>query len=201
MFHFRRCPTWLLAWVAVLPLGCGQLQGQGSGSVPAYEPSADEIRTARELAERQLLGPESDITPQEKFYFIKAELLPDSQAETTQRLVMLTYYRYQGNLTYHTMVDLNAQQVVQSEGKVNFPCGLAPEEQQLAIDLARADQRLQPLFEQYGDRLEIQTRLSWEGESPTRPHRQVHLLFRIGSDYLTRPTVIVDLATSSVQVQ
>ena len=94
--------------IALLPLalaGCGSAEGEQPGDgEPRYVLSADEIRLARELAERDMANQEGPSSPGKKTYFIKADLLPDSQADTAQRQVMVHHYRYQGDETILTRV-------------------------------------------------------------------------------------------------
>ena len=112
-FPSRRC---LVALLALLPLACGRAQGeprpQEAQVLPRFQLSAEEIRVARELAEHDLVRPENRLSLADKIVFTKIELLPDSQAETTQRLVLVTHYCYRGDEAVLTTVDLNTRQVM-----------------------------------------------------------------------------------------
>ena len=109
------------------PIGCGQ--ASGDPTVPSaylFTLTPAEVSLARDLAENDwhLAEQPSGF----KTLFIKVDLLPDSQAETTQRLVMVHHYRYQGDQTIFTMVDLHSRQILKREICVHYPTALAPVE-------------------------------------------------------------------------
>jgi hypothetical protein len=193
----------LLPLLAVLPIACARLDGdQSDRPQVAYEVSPAEICLARDLAERDLVIPEKPLRPSDKVCFIKVDLIPDSQAQTTQRQVVVTHYRYRDDAALLTTVDLNRLEVLKAEAYPHFPTGLAAEERRRAEELAKADPRLKGLFETHG-------RLTMEARSSTQPspqdcfygHRIVHLLLNRGGNYLHNPRVIVDLTSETVHVE
>jgi hypothetical protein len=190
----------------LLPVACARVQGDQEQQARAqqarapFELTADETRTARQLAEEDLAIPAQPSSALDRVLFIKIDLLPDSQAQVSQRQVNVIHYRYRGDETILTTVDLGSREVLNRQILPHFPTALAPEELTRARELARADARLQGVF--------MARRLHTEGrplqaiapQDPLFGHRVVHLLLREGNDYLTTPRVLVDLTTETVLV-
>jgi hypothetical protein len=195
----------LLALLALLPVACGRAQGEQDAeaeAVPAYELTAEEARAARELAERGLVRPEDRDSPGGKVVFTKVELLPDSRAQTAQRLVTVTHYRYRGGEAVLTTVDLNTRQVVDVAVDPNMPTGLAQEEYARALELAKADARLAAFWANRTEDTVVEAKVSHHpAGDPLHGRRTVVLLFREGRNYLTSPQVTVDLTSETVGVQ
>src|SRR5262245_23934489 len=93
-----------LGMLAALTVGCGQSARQAAPIYP-FNLTQEEIALARELAERDLPLTATELPSGPKTFFIKVDLLPDSQAVTNQRLVMVHHYTYEGDRTIFTMVD------------------------------------------------------------------------------------------------
>lgn len=192
------------AFFALLPLACARLEGGDEQDIrQPFELSGDEIRLARELAERSLPVALDSVTPSERVVFVKMDLLPASQAVTNQRQATVHHYRYRDDATILTVVDLNRLEVLGIETILHFPTALAPSELARAERMARDDERLRPIFEMPGRTLRVEGRpiqfaLSHE---PLFGRRVVHLLLRDGKDYLASPRVLVDLSTETVQVE
>src|SRR5437868_12982838 len=114
----RHCAMWhknsclFIVALAIAPLGCGQSAQQPAPVYP-FNLTQDEITLARDLAERDLPIFTSVLPSGPKRYFIKADLLPDSQAVSDQRLVMVHHYAYDGDRTIFTMVDLNRREFLE----------------------------------------------------------------------------------------
>jgi hypothetical protein len=193
----------LLALLALLPVACGRAHGeQETEAVPAYELTAEEIRAARELAERDLVRPEDRDSLGGKVVFTKVELLPDSRAQTAQRLVTVTHYRYRGNEAVLTTVDLNTRQVVHVAADPNQPTPLAQEEFARALELAKADGRLAAFWAQRTADTAVEAKVShYPAGDPLHGRRTVVLLVREGRNYLTNPQVTVDLTSETVHVE
>jgi hypothetical protein len=173
-----------------------------SASPYPFTLSDQEIGQARRLAERHLAIDASPLSPREQVFFIKVELLPDSQAETSQRLVMVTHYRYRDDETVHSMIDLGQHQVLKVETHQHFPTGLAAEESQRAEELARRDERLQPLLETATPAIRLLPR-PLQFSQPDEAffgHRMVQLLLLQGDVYLPSPHVLVDLTTETIHL-
>lgn len=193
----------IFAFLALLPLACARLEGSDEQDArPPFELSADEIRLARELAERHLDIPQNPASPMDRVVFAKIDLLPDSQAVTNQRQVIVQHYRYRGDATILTTIDLNRLEVLGVETIAHFPTALAREELDRAERMARADVRLRPIFEMPNLPLRVEGRpiqFAFPHE-PLFGHRVVHLLLRDGNSYLNRPRVLIDLSTEAVLV-
>lgn len=193
-------PRHLFIFLALLPAACARLEGNDEQDVRApYELSADEVRLARELAERGLEVPRQPASPLDRVVFVKIDLLPDFRAGTEQRQVMVHHYRYRGDQTVLTHLDLNRVEVLGVETLTHFPTGLAPEETERAERLARADDRLRGVFA--GRQLRIDCRpMDFAANHSLFGRRVVHLLLRDGHSYLTSPRVLVDLSREAVLV-
>lgn len=163
----------------------------------------EEIRQARQMAEEHWHVDPRPLSPLDRVQFIKAELLPASQAETSQRHVMVIHYRYRGDETIHTMIDLARHQVLKVEKFHHFPTGLAGAEIQRAEELARGDERLKPLLHAARPPIRFQARpiqFSQPGD-PYIGHRLVQLLPYQGNESLSSPRVLVDLHTETVHLE
>ncbi len=189
-----------------LALGaCGAFGwGLADGDTPAvttypFMLTPDEIGLARDLAERDLLDISLPSGP--KTVFIKVDLLPDSQADSTQRLVMVHHYRYWNDQTIFTMVDLRAQEVLKQEVVAHYPSALAPEEVQRALRLAHADDRLRHFFEVIPTEFDVRPIQFAAVHENFFGHRVVHVLMRQEGNYLVNPRVLVDLTTEIVHVE
>ncbi|MBM4072108.1 MAG: hypothetical protein FJ271_24755 [Planctomycetes bacterium] len=194
------CRRNVLVLFALLPIACARLEGNSDQDVPGpYELTADDMRLARELAERDLGMPRQPASPSDRIVFVKVDMLPDARAGAGQRQVMVHHYRYRGDRTVLTHVDLNRLEVLGVETLSHFPTGLAAEEVERAERLARADDRLRTVFA--GDRLRVEARpIDFAANQPLHGRRVVHLLLRDGSSYLSSPRVLVDLSTDAVLV-
>jgi len=196
-----------LVLLALLPLGCARSHGQQGASgespeaLPPYQLSAEEIRTARDLAEQDLEPPEFAGSPHGRVVFTKVELLPDAQAQTTQRIVQVIHYCYRNDEAVVTTVDLNRHEVTRVETIPHLPTALAPQELARAETLARADAQLAPLFRAHGRALKIEGKvLHVTRQDPLFGHRVVVLLFSTGGNYLAEPEVLVDLTTETIRI-
>jgi hypothetical protein len=190
-----------LVLVLVLPIACGRVQGDQKQAVRApFELGSEEVRAARNLAESDLDIPERPLSALDRVVFIKIDLLPDAQAETTQRQVNVIHYRYRGDETIITTIDLNRREVLNRQMLPHFPTGLAPEELTRAQQLAQGDARLRGLFAARRLQMEGRPLQSVSRQDDLFGHRVVHLLLRDGNAYLTTPRVLVDLTTEAVLV-
>ena len=128
--------TWAL--VPVILAGCSPAMGDEELASPALGLAYDEIQAARKLAEKQI---PADSSSDSKPVHIKTELLPQSQADSGKRQVLVVHYQYHGDLTYLTVLDLMTREVVKTDEHFHFPTALAPEEVQRAEALARRNLR------------------------------------------------------------
>ena len=203
--HFRFfIKRMFLGLLAVTPLACGNLQGnQDERRLAPYELSENEVRVARELAERDMHLSVHIHSPLERVVFVKIDLLPDSRAGTSMRQVIVQHYRYRNDETILTTVDLNRLEVLQVEAIAHFPTAFAREELDRAERMARGDLRLQTVFNKPGRTLVVEGRpiQASNVREPLFGHRVVHLLLRHGNDYLDSPRVLVDLTTEAVLLE
>jgi hypothetical protein len=187
----------LLGLAAVAPLGCAQASGDQTAQVRyPFVLTPEEIALARELAENDL--PVDALPSGPRAVFIKVDLLPDKQAETSGRLVMVHHYRYQTDQTIFTMIDLHTHEILNREIVAHYPTGLAPAEVEHAIRLARADDRLRSLLEAIPTNFDARPIQYAAAHEPLFGHRVVHLLLRQDGNYLISPRVLVDLTTDRV---
>ncbi len=197
---WQKLPRFAMAGALLALAGCGQASGDPPG--PVHYPfilSQAEVGLARELAEKDWLAAEHPSSF--KTLFIKVDLLPDTQAESNQRLVMVHHYRYPNDQTVLTMIDLHARQVLKREILEHFPTALAPVEIEQAARLARADARLKPLLELMPTHFDFRPiEYAVPGE-PLFGHRVVHVLMRQDAGYVVSPQVFVDLTTQVVHLE
>jgi len=201
--------TFSLAHLALIPMtlapiGCSTAQGIEERDMPApFELRAEEIQAARALAERDLSPAGQTRSPQAKLVFTKIELLPEAQAQTSERRVLVIHYRYPHDETIHTYIDLNRGEVFHRDVLTNFPTPLGKEETTRAVELARTDARLEAILAEHGGAVHLECvpiRAS-ATEDDLIGHRLVHVLLRVGADYLTSPRVVVDLTDEVVLVE
>jgi hypothetical protein len=196
----KRFSGLLLCVLPLAPLGCGRANGDPAAWVTyPFVLTEREVALGRELAERDLSVDGVPSGP--RTLFIKMDLLPDSQAETTQRLVMVHHYRYGTDETIFTLVDLGAHEVLRREAHAHYPTALAPSEIDLAIDLAWRDERLRPLLETASSKFDARPILCPNPQQPLFGHRVVHLLLQQDGRHLASPRVLVDLSTETVHLE
>jgi hypothetical protein len=195
----RRLTPWvlLLLGCALASQGHSQSTGRpGTQALYPFELSAAEIRQARQLAESGFASSHG------KTVFVKVDLLPDVQADTDQRQVQVTHYRYEGDLTVYTYVDLNNGAVLGVEVQAHAPTALATEEKTRAEELAAAEPRLAGLFAAHANlRVEMRPTQHTAPQHPLFGHRLALLAFGVGDGYLDGPTALVDLTTGQVHVE
>lgn len=197
LLHWRRL---VLALLLLAPVGCGRVHGDDeSPARPAFVLGDEEIRLARELAEADLDVPTTPHGPLERVYFVKADLMPDGQVDGSQRLVMVHHYRYRGDETIFTLVDLHRAEVVRREVQAHYPTALAAAEVLHAEKLARQDVRLKALFES-GVAADARPLQFSNPNDPFFGHRVVHVMLRRQGDCLTTPRVLIDLTTDTVHL-
>lgn len=133
------------------------------------------------------------------------EAFRDTRVADAPPKVQVVHYRYDGNLTIFTSVDLGKGKATKVEGVPNLPTSLAPEEIAHAEKLARGHPEVRKALARQAplDKLEtdIMVAISADPKSPIYQHRAVRLFFRQGREYLLYgPTVEVDLTTETVRV-
>lgn len=138
-------------------------------------------------------------------YLVETELVIEKaeiEGNAGRRLARTTHYRYDGDLSIFTMIDLNAQSARRMDVVPHHPVPFSHEEYEAAAGLAMADRRVRSLL---GERLtQVQVEgLAMRTSDPNDRyfgHRVLRLMFKLDHDYLTRPIALVDLTTQTVVV-
>ena len=131
---FVRGALFLLA-VTLVAVGC-KVPRRSAQSQAAFAPTATEIQVAVLLAERALV--ERKLRTESPLYLVGTELYRDKQAEMegkADRKVLVTHYRYEGDLGIQTVVDVSHETVVKTETIPHLPTPLAPGELAKAKEL------------------------------------------------------------------
>jgi Cu2+-containing amine oxidase len=138
----------------------------------------------------------------ERTFLVHAEMVHDKAAPSSRR-ALLQYYRYNGDLTITSIVDLGAQNIVAFRSVEHVPTGISREEFEEARALALADPRVVAVLGNNREQIVIEP-LPLGTDLPEdrfRGHRVIRLLFRIGRDYLAEPEVFVDLTERRVIIE
>jgi hypothetical protein len=138
-----------------------------------------------------------------KTYLTRIELF--SGARGQGRNVLVEHYRYQGDVTLQTSIDLDKRQVLGTIALEHSPTPLAAEELERAEQLARAHPLVKRALARYADKkIEVDALLVFtaDAEQPSYHHRAVRLHFREGRSYLLyAPHVEIDLTTETARAQ
>jgi hypothetical protein len=187
---------------AVLSLAVGLIPVRAAGGPETADPlelSPTEQAQVRQVAEEAL---KAKGLLQGKVFFTGLEVLLDGAAPTPGRRVLVQHYRYDGDLTLLTSIDLARKEVLQVEAVPHSPTSLAPEELERAERLARAHPEVKRALARHKGPTEVDALLIFTSvrDAPTYNHRVVHLFFREGRTYLLyAPIVEVDLTTETVR--
>jgi len=164
--------------------------------------TSEERNLAVKLAEQALRS--KKLFAERKMYLTEARFSRDTAAEVKgvfERLVVLTYYRYEGDLPMEVFINLTRQKVLAVNKLPNLMPPISREEFALAKDMAFNHPKLKDVLGRYRDRLVVEPIIS-RSESPKDPlfrHRVIYMLFRTGSTYLIPESrVSVDLTTERV---
>ena len=167
--------------------------------------SSDERTLAMRLAEQALRS--NKLFTNRKMYLTEAHIHRNTASEMKnvfERLAVLTYYRYEGDLTIQVFINLTRQRVLAVKQLKKFTPPISVEELNLAKDLAFNHAQLRDILGPNRDRLVVEA-LTSASESPKDPlfgHRVVYLFFRVGPNYLMRElSITVDLTTEKVIVE
>lgn len=165
------------AEIEAAPLPLSDAEVQRAGAIASAE-----LRTRNLLDDRT--------------FFVHAEMLHDKAAPAARRALVL-HYRYAGDTTFTSVVDLaQAGRVIDLRTDRNIPAPLSREEFEQAQRLALADERVNGMLGPARQGLVVEP-LVMRSSSPTDPlfgHRVVSLLFRIDRDYICPSIVFVDLS-------
>jgi Cu2+-containing amine oxidase len=173
-------------------LGGGQIEA-------APEPLSDaEVRTAASAAMADLR--QRDLAATGPIYFVHAEMLNDKSAG---RRALVQHYRYAGDLTITSIVDLaGGNRVVDVRTAAHVPTPLSDEEFAAAREQAMQDPQVRA-FTARREQVTLEPRIvrSTMREDPLYGHRVVEMFFRTPRGYLVHaPRVLVDLTAGRVTV-
>jgi len=167
--------------------------------------TSDERTLAVKLAEQELRS--KKLFTDRKMYLTEARFGRDTAAERQgvfERLAVLIYYRYEGNLSIEVFINLTRQKVLGVKQVPDLYPPLSREEFTLAKEMVFNHPKLKDSLERYRDRLVVEPRII-RSESPKDPlfrHRVIHMLFRTGSTYLMPESIVsVDLTAEKVIIE
>lgn len=165
----------------------------------------EEKTLAANLAEQALRS--KKLFTDRKMYLTEALFTRDTAAEMKgvfERLVVLTYYRYDGDLTIKVLINVAQQKVLAVKELPKTDAPFSVEEFTLAKEMVFNHPKLKDVLGRYRDRLVVEPIIS-RSESPKDPlfrHRVIYMLFRTGSTYLIPDSrVSVDLTTEKVIIE
>lgn len=181
---------------------------------PGEPPQNPDVLTP---AEAELAGRVAEESPEvapylqspQPVYRVRVELLRLKEAEE-RRFALVTHYRYEGDLTIQSAVDLGAQTVFEVTATPAVPAPLAAEELDLARQLALGHPEVRsglgqhlPAIEAGAPGYSIQSLAlhTTDPEDPIFGHRVVGVLFETPDGYITGLDVLVDLSTGEVTVE
>ena len=215
MSGFRTVPSWPAYvagfCVALVLVACEGLQDRRAEdlSIPTLAPSPaplseDEQRRAVAIAER---GAETArLLAVDRSVLSDVELVRDKSLEEAgrpDRLALVTHYRYPGDLTIETLVNITREQVLEVRTAEHRPTPLAVDEVERAKTLAFENPDVRAALPVPVERIVVEPLLTSAGspDDPLFGRRVVRLLFKVGRDYLAQPVVLVDLTGERVIVE
>jgi hypothetical protein len=136
-----------------------------------------------------------------KVFLTRAELFVDHSQGAAVRFVLAEHYGYEGDVTYHTRINLDRKQVLGVDPLPHCPTPLSPEELAEADKLARANPLVKRALAREKGAVEVDAQMYFPAPGqPTYQHRMVRLLFRQGRRYLLYcPNADVDLTAGTVR--
>lgn len=194
----------MLRWAIVIIATFGTARSwAGDGDAPAsdFALSASERRTAIIEAEKTI---KSAGLWKGKILLTGAEVLRDRRGGAVRRMALLSHYRYEGDVTLLTRIDLAKGTALGVEEVPHMPTSLAPEELAAAEKLARADPAVAKILAREKEPVEVDALMHYTADekATTYHHRVVRLFFRQGRTYLLYgPIVEVDLTVEKVRVE
>jgi len=167
--------------------------------------TSEEKALAVKLAEQGLRS--NKLFTDKKMYLTDAHIHRNTASEMKgvfERLAVLIYYRYEGDLAIEVFLNLTGQQVLAVVQLPKFIPPISTEEFTLAREMALSHPQVRSVTGPYRDRLVVEAQTS-RSESPKDPlfrHRVVYLTFRVGPNYLMRESrVYVDLSAEKVVIE
>jgi Cu2+-containing amine oxidase len=215
MSGLRKRPWWpaFIAGVCV-PLVLGACAGLGERPTddptiaalpPSPAPLSDEERQrAVAIAERS--AETARLLEAGRSVLADVELVRDKTLEEAgrpDRLALVTHYRYEGDLTIETLVNVTRGRVLEVRTAEHRATPLSAGEVERAKTLAFDDPNVRAALDVPAERILVEPLLTSAGspDDPLFGHRVVRLLFMVDRDYLAQPIVLVDLTDERVIVE
>ena len=176
---------------------------QSGDAVNPRELTAAEHEKVSALAEKALK--DRDLW-KGKIVWTNTEVVLDSATTPPERIAILTYYRYDGDLGIVLHVDLKKRTIIDVHEHPHMPTSLTAQEIAEADKIARGNAEVQKALARYKhlDRIEVDTIVAQiiSPEVPGYHHRVARLFFRdMKRNYLQLvPMVDVDLTTGEVRL-
>ena len=188
----------MIVLVASGTLGSAAQEPAGPGGLTDSEQQA-----VRELAEKAI---KDRGLWKGKIVLTGTEVVLDRAARPPERCVLLTWYRYEGNLGIVLTINLARKSVVRLEEQPDMPTSLTAEEIAEAEKMARGNAGVQKALANYKhlETIEADPVVAFivDPEVPGYRHRVVRFFFRdTARNYLQLvPMVDVDLTTGEVRL-
>ena len=207
MWNRRRLWAVAAALAVSAGLSAGSARGaeeEGEEDTSAFQLTEPEKLLAVQLTEQAITS--RDLRNGSALYLVESELViekPAIDGEAGLRLARITHYRYDGDLSIFTLVDLAAQTTRRMDVVPHVPVPFAHEEYQTAAALALAHPRVRAALGVHEPRVKAEG-LALRTSDPSDRffgHRVLRLMFKLGDDYLTRPIALVDLTAQTVEVE
>lgn len=215
MSGFKNWPYWPALVVGFcIPLVLAACEGlrdrpADDPTLAAFPPSPvplseDEQQRAVAIAERS--AETARLLEAGRSVLTEVELIRDKSLEEAarpDRLAMVTHYRYEGDLTIETLVNITAEQVLEVRTAEHRATPLSVGELERARTLAFDDPNVRAALGVPAERIVVEPLLTSAGspDDPLFGHRVVRLLFRVGRDYLAQPVILVDLTEERVIIE
>lgn len=205
-----KCSMLFTVVLALVVAGSRHACAQSPPPTPAEEareayfsPTAAERERAFALAARAI--DERGLRTTGLLYPVSAELFRDKNiapAAQKDRLVLVTSYRYDGDLAIYSFLNLTRGTVMKVNTVAHQPVRLTETEFLQAKDRALADPQVRQKLGSYRGQAQIEAMVSHSPyeKDPLFGHRVVRLLFRVDKGYLVKPIVFVDLTAEQVLV-
>lgn len=166
-----------------------------------FTPTAAETSRAFAMAEQAIQ--ERGLRATGPLYNISAELHRDKNAVTRNRLVLVTSYRYSGDVAILSYVDLTKGVVTRVDAISHTNVHLSEAEYLLAKEKALTTPKVRQQIGEYLGQIQVEAMVSHAAyeKDPLFGHRVVRLLFKVPSGgYLAQPIVFVDLTANQVLI-
>jgi hypothetical protein len=191
----------LLALALLGPSAAAVAQTSDPAIESAFTPTAAERERAIGLASEAIA--QRGLRGNGLLYHISASLYQDKRAAAGDRLVLVTSYRYEGDLGIFSFLNLSRGTVEAVRAVPHAAVHLSAAEFELARSKAFADPQVVAQLGDYRDKVIVEAMVSHSSyeRDPWFGHRVVRLLFKLPPDsYLVNPIVFVDLTSGQVLI-